>query len=68
MSDEPSGRWENRCEYTWLIDTGTYINNPVRVLVCDRSDGHAGLHTGRIFRFTFSTGTSTVIGYARRPA
>lgn len=65
--DEPRGRWEDRCTYVWIIDRAAYLNR-TRIMVCDRPNGHAGLHTGRIFSFGLGTGEATsVIGYARRP-
>lgn len=66
-TDEPRGRWENRCDYVWLLNHGSMMTS-VRAMVCDRPDGHHGLHSGRLFRFGLDDRQeTTVIGYARRP-
>ena len=58
---EPRGRWENRCDYIWdLADR--------RLMICDRPDGHRGLHHGRIVRTKYvSDAPSVVLGYGARP-
>lgn len=69
QTDEPRGRWEDRCDYVWIIDRGAYMTR-VRFLICDRPQSHAGLHTGRLVRIEDadkSGGTAAVIGYAKRP-
>lgn len=63
--NEPRGRWENRCPFTWNLDTGTILS-VVRLMVCDRPVDHAGLHRGRILRLSTQNTVATVIGYAGR--
>jgi hypothetical protein len=52
-AQERRGRWEDRCDFIW---SPFYDHR----LICDRPDGHKGMHSGRLIKDT------TVIGYARR--
>lgn len=51
-SEEPLGRWMNRCEYA--AEFGVF-----QLVVCDRKIGHLGRHQGRLF----STNKVRVIGW-----
>lgn len=54
---EPRGRWENRCDF--IKHTGTVAP----LLVCDRPDGHRGMHSGRLV--TVNSEGGRVMGYGR---
>jgi hypothetical protein len=43
-TDEPIGRWENRCDFAWKISLHQFM-------LCDRPREHKGLHRGRIWYF-----------------
>ena len=55
-SEEPRGRWENRCDW---IGNLSILGSPW--LICDRPTDHKGMHSGRLF-----SGDHHVIGYGRR--
>lgn len=57
-SEEPRGRWENRCDYAYAMGFQ-------KTLVCDRPDEHKGLHSGRIIQWE-ANGSAIVLGYGRR--
>lgn len=57
-SQEPRGRWETRCDFGFGMGFQ-------KTLVCDRQDGHKGLHSGRVIQWD-GNGEITVIGYGRR--
>jgi hypothetical protein len=42
LSEEPVGRWDNRCIFTRYLGLQKHM-------VCDRKEGHRGLHQGRAF-------------------
>ena len=54
QSEEPIGRWENRCQITTKIEGSV-------ALICDRPRGHKGLHRGRLADCTY--GSARFIGY-----
>lgn len=53
QSEEPLGRWENRCDFISNIG----LMGPD--LVCDRPKGHKGMHSGRLVI------SREVVGYGR---
>jgi hypothetical protein len=55
---EPRGRWEGHCDF--IRKTGTIAP----IVICDRPDGHKGMHSGRLID-TNSEGQWVVRGYAR---
>jgi len=59
QTEEPPGRWENRCPFTWRIDGDKW-------LICDRPREHAGLHRGRLMLFPWPGGDASVLGYGAR--
>lgn len=55
-TEEPRGRWDNRCSFTRSYGSG-------QEMVCDRRDAHRGLHHGRLFKGIGWTGGTQVIGW-----
>jgi hypothetical protein len=52
-TEEPIGRWMNRCTFIRKVDGFQYM-------VCDRKREHRGLHQGRLYDFN----TARHLGWA----